>query len=42
MCGGSAWDDEGWRPFAASTVDADEPLVREAHKRSGSPGVPLS
>jgi hypothetical protein len=49
MCGGSAWDDEGWRPFAdlahdlvGVNVDADAPLVRDAYKRSVLPGVPRS
>ena len=49
MCGGGAWDEEGWRPFAdlahdlgGLNVDADAPLVRDAHKRSVFPGVPLS
>lgn len=48
MCGGRAWDEEGWRPFAdladdlALNVDADAPLVRDAHKPSVFPGVPLS
>ena len=48
MCGGRAWDEEGWRPFAdlghdlGVNVDADTPLVRDAHKLSVFPGVPLS
>ena len=48
MCGGREWDEEGWRPFAdlagdlALSVDADAPLVRDAHQRSVFPGVPLS
>jgi hypothetical protein len=48
MCDGRAWDEEGWRPFAdlrddlVASVDADEPLVRDAHKQPVFPGVPLS
>ena len=46
MCGGRAWDEEGWRPFAENervvNVDADAPLVRDAHKVSAFPRVPLS
>jgi hypothetical protein len=46
MCGGRAWDEEGWRPFAEHervvNVDADAPLVRDAHKVSAFPRVPLS
>jgi hypothetical protein len=48
MCDGRAWDEEGWRPFAdlagdlVASADADAPLVRDAHKQSVFPGVPLS
>jgi hypothetical protein len=44
MCDGRAWDEEGWRLFADldASVDADAPLVRDAHERSVLPGVPLS
>jgi hypothetical protein len=43
MCGGRAWDEEGWRPFAQLAddvvvyIDADAPLVRDAHKPSVVP-----
>jgi hypothetical protein len=52
MCGGAAWNEEGWQPFPALSAelvaaarhaaDADMPLGREAAELSIFPGVPLS
>ena len=42
MCGGAAWENEGWRPFAAAAAeqDADAPLLRETAARPTAPAVP--
>ncbi len=48
MCGGVAWEEEGWQPSAdlvaaaRHAADADLPIRREAAEISIFPGVPLS
>jgi hypothetical protein len=49
MCGGVAWEAEGWHPFVGlvtdlfpAAADADAPLAREMVARADVPGAPRS
>jgi hypothetical protein len=49
MCGGAAWDAEGWHPFVdlardlfPAVVDANAPLARESVERADAPRAPRS
>jgi hypothetical protein len=49
MCGGAAWEAEGWHPFVdlatdlfPAAADANAPLAREAVERADVPHAPRS